>query len=61
MVNLETAIVVRSMDNLSWQTENLPPVTDPVVILVVGHDNCLFEKDWPTSLKKVTRLFRGKV
>ena len=44
MVNLETAIVVRSMDNLSWQTENLPPVTDHVLILVVGYDNCLFRE-----------------
>ena len=35
MVNLETAIVVRSMENLSWQTENLPLVSDPVVILVL--------------------------
>tara|TARA_B100000212_G_scaffold308674_1_gene258559 strand:- start:77 stop:709 length:633 start_codon:yes stop_codon:yes gene_type:complete len=43
-VNLETAILVRSMDNLSWQTENLPPVTDHVIILVVGHDNCLFRE-----------------
>ena len=44
MVNLETAIVVRSMENLSWQTENLPLVSDPVVILVVGYDNCLFRE-----------------
>ena len=44
MVNLETAIVVRSMENLSWQTENLPLVSDPMVILVVGYDNCLFRE-----------------
>ena len=42
VVNLEAAIVVRSIQHFSWQPEHLPPVDQEVVLLVVGSDNCLF-------------------
>ena len=42
VVNLEAAIVVRSIQHFSWRPEHLPPVDQEVVLLVVGSDNCLF-------------------
>ena len=46
-VNLETAMVVRSIQHLSWKFGNLPPSGEEIVFLVVGYDNCLFrERLW---------------
>ena len=44
VVNLEAAIVVRSIQFFSWRTEHLPPIDQEVVLLVVGPDNCLFRE-----------------
>lgn len=44
LVNLEAAVVVRSIHHFSWLPEHLPPVDQNVVILVVGPDNCLFKE-----------------
>lgn len=44
MVNLEATVVTRSIGLLSWQETHLPPLPQPVKLLLVGHDYCLLKE-----------------
>lgn len=43
-VSLEAAVVYRSLQHLSWQEKHLPNDEQKGLILVVGHDDCLFKE-----------------
>ena len=43
-VDLETTAIIRSIKHLTWKERHLPPADEEVVLLVVGHDVCLFKE-----------------
>ena len=60
-VNLETAMVVRSIQHLSWKSGNLPPSGEEVVVLVVGYDNCLFQERLSYLVQESEANIEGRV
>ena len=44
LVNLETAMVVRSLNHLSWEPDLLPSTNESLILLVVGQDRCSFSE-----------------
>ena len=59
-VNLETAMVVRSIQHLSWKSGNLPPSGEEVVVLVVGYDNCLFRERLSYLIQESEATIEGR-
>ena len=59
-VNLETAMVVRSIQHLSWKSGNLPPSSEEVVVLVVGYDNCLFRERLSYLIQESEATIEGR-
>ena len=59
-VNLETAMVVRSIQHLSWMSGNLPPSGEEVVVLVVGYDNCLFRERLSYLIQESEATIEGR-
>ena len=60
VVNLEAAIVVKSMQHFSWHHEHLPPIDQEVVLLVVGPDNCLFTERLSFLIKLSEARVQGR-
>ena len=58
-VNLEVAMVVRSIQHLSWKSANLPPSGEEIVVLVVGYDNCLFRERLLYLIKESDATIEG--
>ena len=59
-VNLETAMVVRSIQHLSWKSGNLPSSGEEVVVLVVGYDNCLFRERLSYLIQESETTIEGR-
>lgn len=59
-VNLETAMVVRSIQHLSWKSGNLPPSGEEVVVLVVGYDNCHFRERLSYLIQESEATIEGR-